>query len=409
MLRLVADSRTDGLVRPGGETAEEKEHAAVSSEGLKVDNTVPLTDALRQLVRLQDVMFNEEREAYKQQVTRDDGQSAPALKVLYASGVYQKSLCSLMELSTLPLAHVLRAHYATLLTKREQLRARNAELRARLTDAQKMRVEMALMAGFEKGSGGSAEGHGFGGTGRSSDLSQGGSLGDGAAAGQVAHEDGVDLLGVRSSSTSASTAVARGASVGLDDDEEFSLVSTSGQAAVASSERLSMSGLSRRMSEGMESSSSRRRRALDAAARGNRVDLVGEGMMQGTLKLTTDLARGEWFVECTPYFPRTQLVSIAVGNGRDELVLTAKATADMVTGQASQAMPDLLGFDPLSPDTASAEPKFAVSASGTVSIAIRISDQEVYSDWVEVVMDAVAPVPAQAASDDTGGAMDLGR
>ena len=51
------------------------------------------------------------------QVTRANGENAPALQVLHASGVYQKSLCCLMELSTLPLAHVLRAHYATLLVK----------------------------------------------------------------------------------------------------------------------------------------------------------------------------------------------------------------------------------------------------------------------------------------------------
>ena len=65
--------RRDGLARPGSE-ATAKERAA---DGEVIDNTVPLTDALRQLVRLQDVMFNEEREAYKAQVR--DG--APALQV----------------------------------------------------------------------------------------------------------------------------------------------------------------------------------------------------------------------------------------------------------------------------------------------------------------------------------------
>ena len=69
-LRLVADSRTDGLAHPDSDAAAKERGGGY--EAKVVDNTVPLTDALRQLVRLQDVMFNEEREAYKQQVRGGD-------------------------------------------------------------------------------------------------------------------------------------------------------------------------------------------------------------------------------------------------------------------------------------------------------------------------------------------------
>ena len=97
-----------------------------------------------------------------------------------------------------------------------------------------------------------------------------------------------------------------------------------------------------------------------------------------------------------------------VGGADQPPTKVGTAITDMVAGQGSQAVPDLLGLDPLAPNTASAEPKFMVSASETVSISIWISDQEVYTDWVEVVKDAVVPVPAPV-SDDAGGAMDLGR
>lgn len=87
--------------------------------------SLPASQALRFVVGLQGILFNEERMAYLEATKKykESSSSSNGLGVhaIYNSGVYQKALCYLMEESTLPLVNSLMSVLHNLKLRNEKL------------------------------------------------------------------------------------------------------------------------------------------------------------------------------------------------------------------------------------------------------------------------------------------------
>jgi BRCA1/BRCA2-containing complex subunit 3 len=91
----------------------------------------PVTDTMQRLSELQQILFDEEREAYTQQL-QSTGPSSSPMQQIFTSAVYQQALCQLMEFSLFALHSQLTQRISTLTNEKlVALRRENAELKQR--------------------------------------------------------------------------------------------------------------------------------------------------------------------------------------------------------------------------------------------------------------------------------------
>jgi len=106
-----------------------------------------LTEAFRTLLRLQDVLFKEERTAYHNAsglgyATEPAPREAKYwLQAVNSSAIYQKSLCDILDHQTLPLDALLNATRCSLLHRTQKLVDENNRLREGLSPAELNEME----------------------------------------------------------------------------------------------------------------------------------------------------------------------------------------------------------------------------------------------------------------------------
>lgn len=147
-----------GFVRKGIPiTLKSNEEASHDGEGAEEVSTFnPITDAMRCVVSLQEVLMREERLCYEAAtgLTRRNaaavhGEKKGDVHALYNSAVYSKALASLMEESALPLVNTLESILENLKWKKTKVMKKNQVLEDRLnqgSDQRRERYERELQA-----------------------------------------------------------------------------------------------------------------------------------------------------------------------------------------------------------------------------------------------------------------------
>jgi len=96
------------------------------------------------LVALQDILYSEENSAYTNSLQQFGSQNHP-LAQMHSAAVYQKSLCRLLELETLPLLHMLQQRHQYNLEKIQQLKEEKQKLETRLKSKKAKNEMIALI------------------------------------------------------------------------------------------------------------------------------------------------------------------------------------------------------------------------------------------------------------------------